>query len=346
MEYRKLGTTDLDVSALCLGTMTWGKQNTQDEAFAQLDYALERGINFIDAAEMYPVPPETATQGATETIIGNWLAERGCRDKVILATKIAGPGLGTVRGGKGDFSRGNIETAVNESLERLQTDYIDLYQLHWPARNSNYFGRLGYTPDADEADPMPGMIDVLESLQAMIDAGKIRHVGLSNESAWGTMKFLELAERHGLVRMQSVQNPYNLLNRSAEVGLAEVFHREQVGLLPYSPLAFGVLSGKYLGGEQPADARLTLFDRFTRYTKDPGVRATEAYVALAREHGLDPAQMAIQWVTQQPFVTSNIIGATSMEQLKSNIDSETVALGDEVLEGIEAIHARGANPCP
>ncbi len=346
MEYRKLGTTDLDVSALCLGTMTWGKQNTQDEAFAQLDYALERGINFIDAAEMYPVPPETETQGATETIIGNWLAGRGCRDKVILATKIAGPGLGTVRGGKGDFSRGNIETAVNESLERLQTDYIDLYQLHWPARNSNYFGRLGYTPDADEADPMPGMIDVLESLQAMIDAGKIRHVGLSNESAWGTMKFLELAERHGLVRMQSVQNPYNLLNRSAEVGLAEVFHREQVGLLPYSPLAFGVLSGKYLGGEQPADARLTLFDRFTRYTKDPGVRATEAYVALAREHGLDPAQMAIQWVTQQPFVTSNIIGATSMEQLKSNIDSETVALGDEVLEGIEAIHAQGANPCP
>ena len=346
MEYRKLGTTDLDVSALCLGTMTWGKQNTQDEAFAQLDYALERGINFIDAAEMYPVPPETETQGATETIIGNWLAERGCRDKVILATKIAGPGLGTVRGGKGDFSRGNIETAVNESLERLQTDYIDLYQLHWPARNSNYFGRLGYTPDADEADPMPGMIDVLESLQAMIDAGKIRHVGLSNESAWGTMKFLELAERHGLVRMQSVQNPYNLLNRSAEVGLAEVFHREQVGLLPYSPLAFGVLSGKYLGGEQPADARLTLFDRFTRYTKDPGVRATEAYVALAREHGLDPAQMALAWVTSQPFVTSNIIGATTMAQLEHDIDSAELVLSEAVLEAIEAIHARAPNPCP
>ncbi|MDR9414233.1 MAG: NADP(H)-dependent aldo-keto reductase, partial [Spiribacter sp.] len=344
--YRKLGNTDLNVSALCLGTMTWGKQNTQDEAFAQLDYALERGINFIDTAEMYPVPPETETQGATDIMIGNWLAERGCRDQVVLATKIAGPGLGTVRGGQGDYSRANIETAVNESLQRLQTDVIDVYQLHWPARNSNFFGKLGYQPNADEADPVPGMLEVLESLQTMVDAGKIRYVGLSNESAWGTMKFLELAERHGLPRVVSVQNPYNLLNRSYEVGLAEVSDREQVSLLPYSPLAFGVLSGKYLGGEQPADARLTLFDRFTRYTKDPGVRATEAYVNLAREHGLDPAQMAIAWVTAQPFVTSNIIGATTMEQLAANIDSTEVTLTDELLEGIEAIHAEAPNPCP
>ncbi|AGM41234.1 aldo/keto reductase [Spiribacter salinus M19-40] len=346
MEYRKLGNTDLNVSALCLGTMTWGKQNTQDEAFAQLDYALERGINFIDTAEMYPVPPETETQGATDIMIGNWLAERGCRDQVVLATKIAGPGLGTVRGGQGDYSRANIETAVNESLQRLQTDVIDVYQLHWPARNSNFFGKLGYQPNADEADPVPGMLEVLESLQTMVDAGKIRYVGLSNESAWGTMKFLELAERHGLPRVVSVQNPYNLLNRSYEVGLAEVSDREQVSLLPYSPLAFGVLSGKYLGGEQPADARLTLFDRFTRYTKDPGVRATAAYVNLAREHGLDPAQMAIAWVTAQPFVTSNIIGATTMEQLAANIDSAEVTLTDELLEGIEAIHAEAPNPCP
>ncbi|MBY5268475.1 NADP(H)-dependent aldo-keto reductase [Spiribacter salinus] len=346
MEYRKLGNTDLNVSALCLGTMTWGKQNTQDEAFAQLDYALERGINFIDTAEMYPVPPETETQGATDIMIGNWLAERGCRDQVVLATKIAGPGLGTVRGGQGDYSRANIETAVNESLQRLQTDVIDVYQLHWPARNSNFFGKLGYQPNGDEADPVPGMLEVLESLQTMVDAGKIRYVGLSNESAWGTMKFLELAERHGLPRVVSVQNPYNLLNRSYEVGLAEVSDREQVSLLPYSPLAFGVLSGKYLGGEQPADARLTLFDRFTRYTKDPGVRATEAYVNLAREHGLDPAQMAIAWVTAQPFVTSNIIGATTMEQLAANIDSAEVTLTDELLEGIEAIHAEAPNPCP
>ena len=346
MKYRKLGNTDLNVSALCLGTMTWGKQNTQDEAFAQLDYALERGINFIDTAEMYPVPPETETQGATDIMIGNWLAERGCRDQVVLATKIAGPGLGTVRGGQGDYSRTNIETAVNESLQRLQTDVIDVYQLHWPARNSNFFGKLGYQPNADEADPVPSMLDVLESLQTMVDAGKIRYVGLSNESAWGTMKFLELAERHGLPRVVSVQNPYNLLNRSYEVGLAEASDREQVSLLPYSPLAFGVLSGKYLGGEQPADARLTLFDRFTRYTKDPGVRATEAYVNLAREHGLDPAQMAIAWVTAQPFVTSNIIGATTMEQLAANIDSTEVTLTDELLEGIEAIHAEAPNPCP
>ena len=346
MKYRKLGNTDLNVSALCLGTMTWGKQNTQDEAFAQLDYALERGINFIDTAEMYPVPPETETQGATDIMIGNWLAERGCRDQVVLATKIAGPGLGTVRGGQGDYSRANIETAVNESLQRLQTDVIDVYQLHWPARNSNFFGKLGYQPNADEADPVPGMLEVLESLQTMVDAGKIRYVGLSNESAWGTMKFLELAERHGLPRVVSVQNPYNLLNRSYEVGLAEVSDREQVSLLPYSPLAFGVLSGKYLGGEQPANARLTLFDRFTRYTKDPGVRATEAYVNLAREHGLDPAQMAIAWVTAQPFVTSNIIGATTMEQLAANIDSAEVTLTDELLEGIEAIHAEAPNPCP
>jgi len=346
VEYRKLGNTDLNVSALCLGTMTWGKQNTQDEAFAQLDYALERGINFIDTAEMYPVPPETETQGATDIMIGNWLAERGCRDQVVLATKIAGPGLGTVRGGQGDYSRTNIETAVNESLQRLQTDVIDVYQLHWPARNSNFFGKLGYQPNADEADPVPSMLDVLESLQTMVDAGKIRYVGLSNESAWGTMKFLELAERHGLPRVVSVQNPYNLLNRSYEVGLAEVSDREQVSLLPYSPLAFGVLSGKYLGGEQPANARLTLFDRFTRYTKDHGVRATEAYVNLAREHGLDPAQMAIAWVTAQPFVTSNIIGATTMEQLAANIDSAEVTLTDELLEGIEAIHAEAPNPCP
>ena len=346
MEYRKLGNTDLDVSALCLGTMTWGKQNTQSEAFEQLDYALERGINFIDTAEMYPVPPEQATQGATETIIGNWLAKRGCRDKVIIATKIAGPGLSTVRDGQGDFSRANIETAVTESLERLQTDVIDLYQLHWPARKSNFFGKLGFRPDPAEPDPVPAMLDVLESLQRLVDAGKIRHVGLSNESAWGTMKFLELAERHGLPRMVSVQNPYNLLNRSYEVGLAEISHREQVGLLPYSPLAFGVLSGKYLGGEKPANARLTLFERFTRYTQDAGVRATEAYVRLAREHGLDPAQMALAWVTAQPFVTSNIIGATTMAQLKSDIDSIDITLDDTLLEGIEAIHAEAPNPCP
>ncbi|MEX0449845.1 NADP(H)-dependent aldo-keto reductase [Spiribacter sp. 221] len=346
MEYRKLGNTDLEVSALCLGTMTYGKQNTQEEASSQLDLAVERGINFIDTAEMYPVPPEKDTQGATETMIGNWLAARGRRDDLIIATKIAGPGLGTVRDGKGDYSLANIETAVDESLQRLRTDVIDLYQLHWPARNSNFFGRLGFTPEPDEADPVPEMLAVLESLQKMVDAGKIRYVGLSNESAWGTMKFLELAERHGLPRMVSVQNPYNLLNRSYEVGLAEVSHREAVSLLPYSPLAFGVLSGKYLGGERPENARLTLFDRFTRYTRDPGIRATEAYVNVAREHGLDPAQMALEWVTSRPFVTSNIIGATTLAQLENDIDSADLTLSQEVVDAIEAIHAEAPNPCP
>ncbi|MEX0385757.1 NADP(H)-dependent aldo-keto reductase [Spiribacter onubensis] len=346
MEYRKLGNTDLEVSALCLGTMTYGKQNTQEEASSQLDLAVERGINFIDTAEMYPVPPEKDTQGATETMIGNWLAARGRRDDLIIATKIAGPGLGTVRDGKGDYSLANIETAVDESLQRLRTDVIDLYQLHWPARNSNFFGRLGFTPEPDEADPVPEMLAVLESLQKMVEAGKIRYVGLSNESAWGTMKFLELAERHGLPRMVSVQNPYNLLNRSYEVGLAEVSHREAVSLLPYSPLAFGVLSGKYLGGERPENARLTLFDRFTRYTRDPGIRATEAYVNVAREHGLDPAQMALEWVTSRPFVTSNIIGATTLAQLENDIDSADLTLSQEVVDAIEAIHAEAPNPCP
>ncbi|QGM21953.1 NADP(H)-dependent aldo-keto reductase [Spiribacter sp. 2438] len=346
MEYRQLGPTDLNVSALCLGTMTWGKQNTQDEAFAQLDYALERGINFIDTAEMYPVPPESETQGATETMIGNWLAARDNRDRVILATKIAGPGLGTVRDGKTDYGSKDIRAAVEASLQRLQTEVIDLYQLHWPARQSNFFGKLGFQVDASEPDPMPGMLAALEALQRMVDEGKIRYVGLSNESAWGTMKFLELAERHGLPRVVSVQNPYNLLNRSYEIGLAEVSHREQVGLLPYSPLAFGVLSGKYLGGERPAGARLTLFERFTRYTKGPGLEATEAYVNLAREHGLDPSQMALAWVTEQPFVASNIIGATTLEQLKTNIDSIDVRLDEDLLKGIEAIHADRPNPCP
>ena len=346
MEYRKLGHTDIEVSALCLGTMTYGKQNTQRDASSQLDYAVDRGINFIDTAEMYPVPPETETQGDTETMIGQWLADRGRRDDLVIATKISGPGLGTVRGGKGDYSPGNIRTAVDESLQRMQTDFIDLYQLHWPARNSNFFGKLGYTPRSGESDPATDMLDVLETLGELVEAGKIRHVGLSNESAWGTMKFLELAERHGLPRMVSIQNPYNLLNRSYEVGLAEVSHRENVGLLPYSPLAFGVLSGKYLHGHQPENARLTLFDRFSRYTKAPGIRATEAYVGLAREHNLDPAQMALAWVTSRPFVTSNIIGATTMEQLENDIDSADLQLDGEVLDAIEAIHAEAPNPCP
>ncbi|MGD8430275.1 MAG: NADP(H)-dependent aldo-keto reductase [Ectothiorhodospiraceae bacterium] len=344
MEYRQLGNTDIKVSALCLGTMTWGRQNTEAEAHEQMDCAMDRGINFFDAAEMYPVPPEAETQGLTERYIGTWLAARGRRDDLILATKATGPGLEHIRGGRPSFDAAGLREAVDGSLQRLQTDYIDLYQLHWPERRTNYFGRLGY--EVQPEDESPRLEETLRALADLVAEGKIRHVGLSNESPWGVMRFLALAEQHGLPRVVSVQNPYNLLNRTYEVGLAEISHREKAGLLAYSPLAFGMLSGKYLDGRRPEGARLTLFSRFTRYLNDAGETATRKYVDLAHEHGLDPAQMALAYVTARPFLTSNIIGATSMEQLRSNIDSLDVTLSDEVLEGIEAIHTGRPNPCP
>ncbi|MCK8516705.1 NADP(H)-dependent aldo-keto reductase [Methylonatrum kenyense] len=344
MEYRPLGTSGIDVSALCLGTMTWGEQNTEAEAHEQLDYAVSRGINFIDAAEMYPVPPKAETQGLTEQYIGSWLKGRQDRDKLVIATKIAGPGLDTVRDGESRFTASQLREAVDGSLRRLQTDYIDLYQLHWPARNANYFGKLGYQPARN--DLLTPIEETLETLDALVREGKILNIGLSNETAWGVMRFLHLAETRGWPRVQSVQNPYNLLNRSYEVGLAEVSHRERCGLLAYSPLGFGVLSGKYLDGRQPAGARLTLFTRFQRYLNDAGQQATAAYVKLARDAGLDPAQMALAFVTSRPFLSSNIIGATTMEQLKSNIDSAELELTGDVLEGIDAIHAERSNPCP
>lgn len=346
MEQRPLGDSGLSVSALCLGTMTFGKQNTQADAFAQLDRAVAAGINFIDTAEMYPVPAEKQTQGETERMIGEWLKTRGGRDNLVLATKIAGPGLGSMPHRTGDFNPKELNEAVDASLQRLQTDTIDLYQLHWPARQSNFFGRLGFTGNPKEPDPRPQMLATLEALQSLIDAGKIRYVGLSNESAWGTMSFLQLAAEHNLPRMVSVQNPYSLLNRSYEVGLAEVSQREQVGLLAYSPLAFGVLSGKYLDNDAPAGARLTLFEQFQRYSREPGVAATREYVNIAKRHGLDPSQMALAWVTSRPFVTSNIIGATTLEQLETNLASDQLALSDAVIEEIEAVHAAQSNPCP
>lgn len=344
MDYRPLGTTGITVSALCLGTMTWGEQNTEAEAHQQLDLAVSRGINFIDTAEMYPVPPESTTQGRTEQYIGTWLKRRSDRDKLVIATKIAGPNLDTVRNGKSRHTRDQIREAVDCSLNRLQTDYIDLYQLHWPARDTNYFGRLGYEAGAD--DNFTPMEESLEALDELVKAGKIRHVGLSNETPWGVMKFLQLAKERGWPRIQSVQNPYNLLNRSYEVGLAEVSHREQCGLLAYSPLAFGMLTGKYLTEPWPAKGRLTLFDRFVRYLNEGGKAATAQYVALAREHGLDPGQMALAYVTSRPFLTSNIVGATTLEQLRTNIDSINLVLSKEVLAGIESIHERISNPCP
>ena len=343
MQIRPLGDTGIDVSRLCLGTMTFGEQNSEAEAHEQLDRAVAFGINFIDTAEMYPVPPKADTQGRTEAYIGSWLKRRGARDDVIIATKAAGPGLDHIRGGP-RMSRSHIHKAIDASLSRLQTDYVDLYQLHWPDRPTNYFGRLGYVHDEDE-DAIP-LEETLAALKELVDAGKVRAVGLSNETPWGVMRCLRLAETLDVPRVASVQNPYNLLNRSFEVGLAEIAHREGVGLLAYSPLGFGVLSGKYLDGARPPKGRLTLFERFKRYTSEVAEEATRAYVQIAREHGLDPAQMALAYVNSRPFLTSNIIGATSMEQLEANLASESLRLDQEVLEAIEAVHRRLPNPCP
>ena len=346
MEYRPLGRSDLDVSAICLGTMTWGQQNTEQEAHQQLDYALEKGINFIDTAELYPVPPKADTQGRTESHIGSWLAERGNRKDVILASKVTGrSGMDWFRGGETRLDRKQMTTALETSLKRLQTDYLDLYQLHWPDRKANYFGQLGYVHDP--GDDSIALEDQLEVLDGMVQSGKVRHVGVSNETPWGTARFLALADERGWPRMVSVQNPYSLLNRSFEVGLAEIAIREQCGLLAYSPLGFGVLSGKYLEGDPPSGARLTLFgDIFTRYTNDRAVAATRDYVAIARDNGLDPAQMALAYVNSRPFVTSNIVGATSMAQLTSNITSIEVTLSERVLRAIEAVHGQNPDPSP
>ena len=346
MMYRRLGRSDIRVSALCLGTMTWGEQNSEAEAHAQLDAALATGVNFIDTAEMYPVPPQAATYGRTEQYIGTWLKRRGNRDKVILATKVLGrsQSLTYMRDGHPCLDRHNIETALHDSLSRLHTDYVDLYQLHWPDRSTNFFGQLGYRHAAHE-DSVP-IAETLRVLGDLVSAGKIRCIGLSNETPWGVMTFLREGERLALPRVVSIQNPYNLLNRSFEVGLAEIAHREDVGLLAYSPLGFGTLSGKYLNDTWPDGARLTLFKRFSRYLNAAGLAATLAYVEVARRHGLDPAQMALAYVTSRPFLTSTIIGATSIEQLQSNLDSLNMTLSDAVLADIEAVHTAHPNPCP
>ena len=346
MEYRRLGRTELRVSAICLGTMTWGEQNSEAEAHAQMDFALDRGVNFWDAAEMYPVPPRAETYGRTESYIGSWLADRGGRDRIVLATKVAGPDprLTYVRDGRLGLDRRNIEAALDASLARLRTDYVDLYQLHWPDRRTNVFGRLGYDGPADDGGtPVEETLAVLDDL---VRAGKVRHVGLSNETAWGTMRHLALAESGRGPRPVSVQNPYSLLNRSFEVGLAEVAAREQCGLLAYSPLGMGVLSGKYLDGAAPAGARLTRFAQFRRYRGPQADAATAAYVALARERGLDPARLALAFVNGRTFVTSTIIGATDLDQLAADIASIELRLDRDLLDAIDAIHARYTYPCP
>ncbi len=344
MNYRQLGQTDLQVSKIALGTMTWGEQNTEQEAYQQLDRAVAAGVNLIDTAEMYPVPPKAATQGLTEEYLGQWLNRSGQRDRLVLATKVVGRSdMDYLRGGP-RLNAKQIKQACEASLKRLQTDYIDLYQIHWPERKTNFFGQLGYKHQAD-SDAI-GVEETLAACADLVEEGKVRYLGISNETPWGVHEYLRLADQKGWPRIQSIQNPYNLLNRTFEVGLAEMALREQVGLLAYSPLGFGVLSGKYLDQAKPEGARLTLYERFQRYTSPLAEAATQGYVELARSFGLDPAQMALAFVNDQRFVTSNIIGATSLQQLEANLASAQLTLTKEQLEAVEQLHLQQPNPCP
>lgn len=345
MKYTTIPHTDIRVSKICLGTMTWGNQNTSAEGFEQMDYALDTGVNFFDTAELYPVPATADTYADTERIMGDWFATRKNREKVVLATKIAGPGAYTAHIRTTGFTPDSISEALEGSLKRLQTDYVDLYQLHWPERNANFFGKRDYFPD-DEERWQENFLEILETLHRFVQQGKIRHIGLSNETPWASMKYISLAEQKDLPRMKTIQNPYSLLNRTFEVGNAEVAHREQLGLLAYSPLAFGVLSGKYRNGQLPENSRLKLFPRMARYNSEESSAATEAYAAIAAKHGLSLTQLSLAFVTDRPFVTSNIIGATTMEQLKENIDTAAITLSAEILTEIDAVHNRIPNPAP
>ena len=344
MNFKKLGSTELKVSTICLGTMTWGEQNSEKDGFDQMDYALDKGVNFFDTAELYSIPPKKNTFGKTEEIIGNWFVKRKNREKVILASKISGPGLNWIRGGGNQYDKKNLNLALNESLKRLKTDYIDLYQLHWPERKTNFFGRLGYQHKDDKE--WNNFEDVLNSLNDIIKSGKVRYVGLSNETAWGLSRFLEISKRKNLPKMMSVQNPYNLLNRTYEVGLAEISIREESGLLAYSPLAFGYLTGKYRENKLPEGSRIKLFKDFTRYKNENGQKAIEEYYKIAKKHGINFAQMSLKFCEIQPFITSVIIGATTMEQLKTNIESVNVKLSGYTINEINEIQKKYPNPCP
>ena len=349
MKYRKLGTTDIDVSLICLGTMTWGEQNSQAEAFEQMNYSVERGINFFDTAELYAVMPKKETYGKTEEIIGNWFNEKNNRHKIILASKIASSsdGLEWIRKGSQNlgFDKKNMNEAIDASLKRLKTDYIDLYQLHWPERSVPKFGTLNFEYDPTDLDWTP-FEEVLDNLQSLLKSGKIRYVGLSNETPWGMMKFLEIAKEKNLPRMMSIQNVYSLVNRVFDIANSEVSIRENCGLLAYSPLAGGRLSGKYIGNKNPKNARYTLWPRrFSRHHTERGEHAIEKYVNLSKKYGFVPSTFANAFVNQRPFVTSNIIGATSMNQLKENIDSINISLNKDMLKEIEDIHLFDSNPC-
>ena len=346
MNYKKLGNTDLNVSTICLGTMTWGEQNSEKEGFEQMDFALNQGVNFWDTAEIYSIPMREETYGETERIIGNWFEKTKKRNEIVLATKVCGNTSNKyIRGGGNSFGKKKIIEALDESLKRLKTDYIDLYQLHWPERNTNFFGDYGYEHDENDKNWTP-FEEILESLKKFIEQGKIRYVGLSNETAWGLSKFLELSKMKGLPKMMSVQNPYNLLNRTYEVGLAEISVREQSGLLAYSPLAFGYLTGKYRNNKLPAKSRMQLFKNFNRYKNENGQKAIDEYYKISKKYNLDFTQMSLKFCEIQHFTTSVIIGATTMEQLKTNIESVNVSLSDEITNEINNIQKKYPNPCP
>ena len=343
MEYNKLPGTNIDVSKICLGTMTWGRQNSDSEAYEQMDYSLDHGVNFFDTAELYPVPATPDRYADTERIIGNWFSSRNNREKIILATKIAGPGDYTAHIRKTGFKGSSIEDAVNGSLERLKTDYIDLYQLHWPERMTNFFGKRGfnYVDDGWEDN----FHEILEKLKKIVDQGKIRHIGLSNENPWGFMKFIEYS-KIGLPKMITIQNPYSLLNRLFEIGNAEVCKREETGLLAYSPLGFGVLSGKYRNGKIPDNSRLKLFPNLSRFSNDNCIKAVDMYYQISQKYNMTLAEMSLAFVNDRPFVTSNIIGATSMDQLKENINSVNIKLSDDIISEINKVNEEIPNPAP
>ncbi len=346
MNYKKLGSTDVDVSTICLGTMTWGEQNSKADGFEQMDYAIDNGVNFWDTAEIYAIPMREETYGETENIIGEWFKKTKKRDKVILATKVSGPtSKEYIRGGGCSYDKESMSEALEKSLKRMQTDYIDLYQLHWPERNTNFFGKQGYEHDTNEKNWI-AFEEILENLKKFVDAGKIRYVGLSNETAWGLAKCLELSKLKNLPKMMAVQNPYNLLNRTYEVGLAEISVREQSGLLAYSPLAFGYLTGKYRNNNMPKGSRIDLFKDFTRYNNENSIKAIEEYYKISQKFNLDFAQMSIKFCEIQPFVTSVIIGATTMQQLKTNVESVNVKLNNEIINEINEVQKIYPNPCP
>ena len=345
MKFRKLGTTDIDVSLICLGTMTWGTQNTEKDAFEQMDYAVSQGINFFDTAEIYSVPPTSESYGKTEVMIGNWFEKRKNRDKIILASKVAGPGCDWIRGGGNNFDEKKIGEAIDGSLKRLKTDYIDLYQLHWPERSTNFFGRRDYLFNNKEGN-WNSFESILEALEKYIKSGKIRHIGMSNETPYGLSRYLEISKNKGAPRMMSVQNPYNLVNRTYEIGMSEISIREKCGLLVYYPLAAGGLSGKYRNGKMPKDSRMALFKGWERHLNPLAMKAYDKYFKLAKDFNLTMVQLAQSFVNSRPFVTSNIIGATTMDQLKENVESINIEFTDEMMERVNEIHNDNPNPSP